>query len=116
MATAVETVNGSRRRRRLRERTLHGSTPYLLILPMLAVTGVILGYPLYWLGRLSLERYGLFELIRHAGPWGGLDNFRSVLRDGGFWHTLLPTIVFTAANVTLTMGLGMSIALLLVRG
>jgi N,N'-diacetylchitobiose transport system permease protein len=115
MATAVEAIQGSRRRRRLRERTLRGSTPYLLILPMLAVTGVILGYPLYWLVRLSVERYGLFELIRHAGPWVGLDNFRSVLRDGVFWHTLLRTIVFTAANVTLTMVLGMLIALLLLR-
>src|SRR5207302_1541079 len=86
-----------------------------LILPVVAMIGVILGYPLYWLVKLSTERYGLFELIRHVGVSVGLDNYRSVLHDSVFWHTLLRTVVFTAANVTLTMVLGMLLALLLVR-
>jgi N,N'-diacetylchitobiose transport system permease protein len=86
-----------------------------LILPVLVVIGVILGYPLYWLVKLSTQRYGLFELIRHQGVSVGLDNYSSVLHDGVFWRTLLRTVVFTAVNVTLTMGLGMLLALLLVR-
>jgi N,N'-diacetylchitobiose transport system permease protein len=45
----------------------------------------------------------------------GLDNFRSILHDPVFWHTLLRTIVFTAVNVGLTIGLGTLVALLLVR-
>jgi N,N'-diacetylchitobiose transport system permease protein len=89
--------------------------PYALILPVVAVIAVILGYPLYWLVKLSTEQYGLFELIRHSGTSVGLDNYRSVLGDSVFWHTLLRTVVFTAANVTLTMVLGTLIALLLVR-
>jgi N,N'-diacetylchitobiose transport system permease protein len=44
-----------------------------------------------------------------------LDNYASVLRDEVFWHTLLRTIVFTAANVGLTIVLGTLIAFLLVR-
>jgi len=76
---------------------------------------LILGYPLYFLVRLSLQQYGLFELIRHKGVGVGLANYRSVLRDQIFWHTLVRTIVFTAANVVLTMVLGLLIALLLVR-
>jgi N,N'-diacetylchitobiose transport system permease protein len=79
------------------------------------VIGVILGYPLYWLVKLSTERYGLFELIQHKGVWVGLDNYRSVLGDAVFWRTLLRTVVFTIANVALTMVLGTLIALLLVR-
>jgi N,N'-diacetylchitobiose transport system permease protein len=94
---------------------LRGAVPYALIAPVLVVIGVILGYPLYWLGKLSTERYGLFELIQHKGVSIGLDNFRSVLHDPIFWHTLLRTVVFTVANVTLTMVLGLLIALLLVR-
>ena len=89
--------------------------PYALIAPVLVVIGVILGYPLYWLVKLSTQRYGLFELIRHQGVSIGLDNYSSVLHDGVFWRTLLRTVVFTAVNVTLTMGLGMLLALLLVR-
>jgi N,N'-diacetylchitobiose transport system permease protein len=84
-------------------------------LPVVAVIAVILGYPLYWLVKLSTERYGLFELIQHKGVWVGLDNYRSVLGDAVFWRTLLRTVVFTIANVTLTMVLGMLLALLLVR-
>ena len=76
---------------------------------------MILGYPLYFLVRLSLQQYGLFELIRHKGVGVGLANFRSVLHDQIFWHTLVRTVVFTAANVGLTMVLGLLIALLLVR-
>jgi N,N'-diacetylchitobiose transport system permease protein len=77
--------------------------------------GAILGYPIYNLVRLSFQRYGLFELIQHHGVSVGLRNFDSVLHDPVFWHTLLRTVVFTVANVGLTMVLGTLVALLLVR-
>jgi N,N'-diacetylchitobiose transport system permease protein len=116
MAPAAETLlYRSRRPRRFWGRTLRSAVPYGLILPIVVVIGVILGYPLYWLVKLSTERYGLFELIRHAGVSVGLANYRSVLHDGIFWHTLLRTVVFTTANVTLTMVIGMLLALLLAR-
>jgi N,N'-diacetylchitobiose transport system permease protein len=115
-AAAAGTQTGvSRRRRRSRARLLQGATPYGLILPVVVVIAVILGYPLYWLVRLSTQRYGLFELIQHHGTSVGLDNYRSVLHDPIFWHTLVRTVVFTTVNVTLTMVLGMLLALLLVR-
>jgi N,N'-diacetylchitobiose transport system permease protein len=105
----------SRRRRRAWARVGRGSAPYALIAPVVLVIGLILGYPLYFLVRLSLQRYGLFELIRHQGVDIGLANYRSVLHDSIFWHTLLRTVVFTAANVGLTMVIGMLVALLLAR-
>ena len=77
--------------------------------------GAILGYPIYSLVRLSLQQYGLPELIQHKGRYIGLHNFGLVLHDPVFWHTLLRTVVFTVANVGLTMVLGTLIALLLVR-
>jgi N,N'-diacetylchitobiose transport system permease protein len=102
----------SRRHRRLWGRI---AFPYALIAPVVVTIGLILGYPLYYLVRLSLQQYGLFELIRHKGIGVGLANYRSVLHDQIFWHTLVRTIVFTAANVVLTMVLGLLVALLLVR-
>ena len=115
-ATAVGTLLGtSRRRRRVWARAGHGAVPYALIAPVVVTIGVILGYPIYWLVRLSTEQYGLFELIRHSGPSVGLRNFRSVLHDTIFWHTVLRTVVFTVANVALTIVLGLAIALLLTR-
>ena len=75
----------------------------------------ILGYPLYYLVKLSLQRYDLFALLQHHGTYVGLENFASVLHDPIFQHTLVRTIVFTVANVGLTMVLGTLVALLLVR-
>ena len=89
--------------------------PYLLIAPVVLVLAAILGYPIYYLVRLSLQRYDLFALLQHHGTYVGLENFTNVLRDPVFQHTLVRTIVFTVANVGLTMVLGTLIALLLVR-
>ena len=117
MGTAAETTRTRSRRppALVWRRTASGSVPYLLVLPVVAVMAAVLGYPLYSLVRISLEHYGLFELIRHQGVYIGLHNFGLVLHDPVFWHTLLRTVVFTAANVALTMTIGMLIALLLVR-
>ena len=106
----------SRRRRPLSlRRVARGSVPYLLVVPVLVVIGAVLGYPLYKLVTLSFQQYGLPELIQRKGTWIGLDNYESVLRDQIFWDTLLRTVVFTAACVGLTIGVGTLIALLLVQ-
>ncbi|HEX7310242.1 MAG TPA: sugar ABC transporter permease [Gaiellaceae bacterium] len=113
---AGATHKWSRRRRALTwRRAFRASVPYWLILPVLITVGAVLGYPIYRLVRLSTEHYGLFELIQHKGKPAGLSNYGSILHDPVFWHTLLRTIVFTAANVTLTIGLGLLVALLLAR-
>jgi N,N'-diacetylchitobiose transport system permease protein len=116
-AIAAETTSlWPRRRRRLTAgRAFRASVPYLLILPVIGAVGAVLGYPIYDLIRLSLQRYGLPELIQRSGHWIGLDNFSSVLRDHVFWDVLIRTVVFTIANVALTMVIGTLIALLLVR-
>jgi len=116
MGAAAEAVTTRPRRRPLTwRRARRGSVPYLLILPVIAVMAAILAYPLYQLIRLAFQRYGLNELIAHKGVYVGFANFTSVLSDGIFWHTLLRTVVFTVANVGLTIVLGTLMALLLVR-
>src|SRR4051812_26804094 len=100
MTVAAETTEKwSRRRRFSWVRLGRASVPYWLILPVVAVLGALLGYPVYRLVALSLQKYTLFELIQHHGTWIGLDNFSSVLHDQVFWHTLLRTVLFTAVNV-----------------
>ena len=91
------------------------ATPYLLLLPALAVITAVLGYPLYRLVALSFQEYGLPELIAHKGRWIGLDNYTEVLGDGRFWTVLGRTVAFTAVTVGLTMLFGTLIALLLAR-
>jgi len=116
MASAAETTpSWSRRRAFSWRRAGRGTVPYALLVPVVAILGAILGYPIYSLVRLSLQKYGLFELIQHKGHYVGLHNFGLVLHDSIFWHTVLRTLIFTVANVGLTIGLGTLIALLLAR-
>ena len=116
MSVAAEaTAHRSRRRPHRLSRAFRGATPYLLILPAIVAITAILGYPLYRLVVLSFQRYQLAELIQRSGAWIGLDNYTSVLRDEIFWDTLLRTVIFTLACVSLTIVLGTLIAFLLIR-
>jgi N,N'-diacetylchitobiose transport system permease protein len=108
-------IPASRRRRFSRRRIGQATAPYVLLLPAVAVIGLVLAYPLYLLVKMSFEKYGLFELIRHKGRWVGTANYASIFHDGEFWHVVLRTLVFTAVCVSLTMILGTAIAMLLLQ-
>ena len=115
-AYAAEAAIRPRRRRPFTfARLLRASAPYLLILPVVAVIAAILGYPLYYHARLSFQKYGLFELIAHHGTSVGWANYSSILHDHVFWQVLVRTVVFTIANVALTIGIGTLLALLLTK-
>ncbi|MGH3104608.1 MAG: carbohydrate ABC transporter permease [Gaiellaceae bacterium] len=116
-AIAAEKALGpTRRRRRSRGARIAGRTvPYLLLAPATAAIAAVLAYPLYLLVALSLQRYGLPELIAHRGTWIGADNYSRILHDSEFWHVLVRTIAFTTVAVSLTMVFGTLIALLLAR-
>jgi N,N'-diacetylchitobiose transport system permease protein len=117
VASVVESeyLLASRRRRFSRRRLGQAAAPYALLAPAAGVIGVILAYPLYLLVKMSFQKYGLFELIRHQGHWIGTRNYASIFHDGTFWHVVLRTVAFTAVCVTLTMVLGTAIALLLLQ-
>ena len=100
-------------RRPLAGRLGSGLAPYLLLLPATVVIAAVLGYPLYFLVRLSFQHYGLFQLIRHQGVWIGTQNYAQIFHDSLFWHVVFRTLAFTAVAVSLTMALGTLIALLL---
>jgi N,N'-diacetylchitobiose transport system permease protein len=113
-AAGVAPSGPLRRHRRLEwSRLTEGAVPYALIAPALVVIAAILGYPIYFLGRLSFEHYGLFQLIAHKGEWIGLQNYTTIFSDSTFWRVVLRSVLFTAVNVGLTMVLGTLIAFLL---
>jgi N,N'-diacetylchitobiose transport system permease protein len=108
-------IPASRRRRFSRRRIGQAAAPYVLLTPAAAVIGLVLAYPLFLLVKMSFQKYGLFELIRHQGKWIGTANYASIFHDGEFWRVVLRTLVFTAVCVSLTMILGTAIALLLLQ-
>jgi N,N'-diacetylchitobiose transport system permease protein len=96
-------------------RRMFNRLPYALITPAsLAIFGV-LAFPLGMLVWLSLQHYGLRELFLHQGRWVGLDNFRVILTDQLFQQVVVRSIVFTFANVALTIIFSTLIALLMLR-
>ena len=100
-----------RRRAWLRSNLL----PYALISPSVAVIGGILAFPLGMLVWLSLQHYGLRELIAHQGRWVGLDNYRSIVVDPLFHQVIVRSLLFTFACVVLTLVLSTLLSLLLLK-
>ncbi len=114
-AAAGPALSTRRRRGGLARRLGSAATPYGLLVPAAAVIVAVLGYPLYFMVRLSFEQYGLFELIRRQGQWVGTRNYSEIFHDATFWHVVARTLAFTAVAVSLTIVLGTLIALLLTR-
>ena len=103
-------------RPRLRERFTGAGLPYLLLLPVVLMLLAVLGYPTVRLLVLAFQDYGVKQLWSGtAGEWVGFANFTDTLGDGFFWEVVARTTVFTIACVTLSIGLGLLIALLMRR-
>jgi len=92
--------------------------PYLLVAPASLVILVVAGWPTAKIVLLSLQKQesGKFALF-HGGstPFVGVENYATALKDPEFWGVLARTVVFTAVNVSLTVVIGMAVALLLGR-
>jgi N,N'-diacetylchitobiose transport system permease protein len=90
--------------------------PYSLLAPAVAAMAIGLFYPLYRIGVMSTQEYGLRQ---HFGteppPFVGFDNFRDIFGDSYFWEVLWRSLIFAAVNVGLTMGFGTLVALLLTK-
>jgi len=89
--------------------------PYLLVTPSLVALGLILGYPIIKLFSLSLERYGLSEIIAGKGVFVGLGNFSEILTDKDFWTILERTLFFTLGMVAVSMIVGAWLAHLMLN-
>lgn len=91
--------------------------PYLLLLPSLAVIGVLLLWPLGQVVAMSFFKLDNVRQLRgdREWPWAGLANYTTVLTDPFFRTVLRNTVLFAAANVVLTMILGTLVGLLLNR-
>ena len=103
---------GTQERRPSRRRA---AVPWLLLAPAIGVLVVLTGYPLVKLVITSTQRYGREQVFGAPPEFVGLDNYVRVLTDPQFWRVLARSVVFCAANVTLTMALGMLVALLITR-
>ncbi|MEU8485202.1 sugar ABC transporter permease [Streptomyces sp. NPDC048641] len=89
--------------------------PYLLLLPAVAATVLLLGWPLLKDGLLSFQNLNMGQLIQHVTEWNGFDNYQEVLTSSDFWRVTGRSIVFTLVNAVLIMVIGTLVGLLLAR-
>ncbi|MEU4423425.1 sugar ABC transporter permease [Actinoplanes sp. NPDC024001] len=90
--------------------------PWLLSLPTLLILAALLAYPLYRMIVLSFQNMRLRELITGlTPPWVGFEQYTKALGDGVFWGVVARTAAFTVVSVTISVLLGLSIALLMRR-
>jgi N,N'-diacetylchitobiose transport system permease protein len=89
--------------------------PYLLIGPALVVIAAVMAYPMGFLASLSLQHYGLRELLAHQGAWVGVANYADIATDPLFWRVVGRSVLFTGSAVALSMTIGTLLALLMER-
>jgi N,N'-diacetylchitobiose transport system permease protein len=87
--------------------------PYGLLTPSLVVLGLVLVYPLFRLGLLSVQKFGLKQQFGAPPDFVGLDNYQRIAKDLQFWSVLTRTIVFCGVTVAATLVIGMLIALMI---
>ncbi|MET9831429.1 sugar ABC transporter permease [Streptomyces sp. NPDC006385] len=94
-----------------------------MVAPVVAVIGVIIGYPLVrgaWLSltdadEANVERTIGVNHIPATYDYVGLANYEAILDDGVFWDRLGWTVLWTVSCVALSFALGLVLAVMLNR-
>ncbi|MFC0114668.1 carbohydrate ABC transporter permease [Kibdelosporangium aridum] len=87
--------------------------PYLLVAPTIVAAAYLLIYPLLRNVVISMQRFGIGELIRGDADLVWFANYVEILTDPQFWAVVRRTVAFTVVNVGLIMVLSTAVALLL---
>lgn len=88
---------------------------YLFCLPGMAFLALFLAYPLVYNVWTSVRDVQLSSLLGGPEPFNGLDNYRAVIDDPGFWHSVRLSLVFTLASLLFQFTIGFALALLFAR-
>ncbi len=89
------------------------------MLPSVLVLALVAAWPIYKIVALSLQKQqsSKFALFNNGGvtPFVGFQNYAKVLGNSQFWLVTGRTVAFAAINVALSVGIGLTLALLLGR-
>lgn len=83
-----------------------------MALPLMALLGVFVLYPLGFSFYLSLTNY---KLTKQSLAYFGFEQYDRVLTDGDFAHSLKITLMFVVAAVAIELVLGLTLAMALQR-
>ena len=85
-------------------------TPYLYLLPIMGLFGLLLVYPIYRVIYFSFQN----NVIVNPNPiFIGLENFTKILKDGKFWIALKNSLIFSGVSMIFHIPLGIGFAMML---
>ena len=93
-----------------KNKTLIQITPYLFLLPALAVLGIAVFYPAFQAFSLSFTQYDLD--LTQAPQWVGLKNFQKLFNDKVFWQTIRNTFLYLIGVVPILVIVPLVLAIL----
>lgn len=82
-----------------------------MLIPSLAVIGLVAAYPIGYAVWLSLNEYSV--ITPGLSRFVGLDNYSEALGSPEFWDAMITTLVFTAVSVGLELVIGLGMALVM---
>ena len=88
----------------VRDRMIQRATPYILLLPAIAIVAGVLGYAVV---RGIIMSFFQIEAWEPGEPFVGLANYRNLFRSPGFQNSLMISLIFVGA--TIVIGLLMSL-------
>jgi trehalose/maltose transport system permease protein len=109
MSSVAAPVPSRRRRRGTKLQRRQTRIAWLLLLPTLTVVGLVALYPLAKTIYLSFTNQEFLAL--EPTKWVGLANYRELLHDTVFRHSIWTTVKFTLITVAFEFALGLTIAL-----
>jgi len=88
---------------------------YLFCLPGMAYLALFLAYPLFYNVWTSVHDVELGQLLGGTERFNGLENYRAVVADPAFWHSVRLSLVFTLGSLLFQFAIGFALALLFAR-
>jgi N,N'-diacetylchitobiose transport system permease protein len=88
-------------------------TPYILLIPAVAILLLGLGYPVYWQVVTSFQEYGLAQQFGQPPSFAGLDNYARIFSDSRAFAVVIRSIIFCLVNALATVAIGLLLALLM---
>lgn len=87
--------------------------PYTLALPILIYEAIFILYPIEQGLEASFQKQAS---IGRPPAWVGLANYRRLIHEAAFWHSMRQTLIYMFAVIIVAVGAGLGTALLLNRG
>ncbi|KAM9863399.1 Diacetylchitobiose uptake system permease protein DasB [Leucobacter sp. BZR 635] len=88
-------------------------TPYLLLIPATIIVLVAMAYPVFWQLITSMQHFGLAQQFGAPPEWVWFDNYVTLFTSPATWLVVARSVAFCLAAASVTMAIGIGLALLM---